>query len=102
MGKIELNLLALGRSRLTPLRSRDSYCSPCLPRVGSGDVKVAALIGMPLGWLGWDHIIAGVPAGMLLAAITAAFLIVGHRIGRRDPISLRPFLLAGSLLCLLA
>lgn len=41
-------------------------------------------------------------SGLLLAALTAAVLMATRRISRRDPLPLRPFLLAGALIGVLA
>lgn len=70
--------------------------------VGGGDVKLAALTGLPLGWLGWQHLVLGILAGLVLAALAAGILLAAHRISRRDPIPLGPFLAAGALMGMLA
>jgi leader peptidase (prepilin peptidase) / N-methyltransferase len=71
-------------------------------QVGGGDVKLAAFAAMLPGWLGWDRIVLGMLAGLLLAAITAAVLIAARRLSRHDPLPLGPFLLAGALIGVLA
>jgi leader peptidase (prepilin peptidase) / N-methyltransferase len=37
-------------------------------QLGGGDVKLAGLLGLVLGWLGWDTALAGLWAGLLIAA----------------------------------
>ena|SRR5215469_6418775 len=71
-------------------------------QVGGGDVKVAGLIGLLLGWLGWRTLITGAFAGFLLAAVTSVVLLAGRRVSRRSRISFGPFLLGGALLATLA
>lgn len=71
-------------------------------QVGGGDVKLAALVAMLPAWLGWEHLVLGLLAGLLLAALTALVLITTRRLSRHDPLPLGPFLLAGVLLGVLA
>jgi len=71
-------------------------------QVGGGDVKVAGLIGLLLGFLGWRTLITGACAGFLLAAAASVVLLAGRRMSRRGAISFGPFLLGGALLATLA
>lgn len=70
--------------------------------LGIGDVKLAALTGLPLGWLGWDRVVLAILAGMTLAALTAGALVVTRRLSMHDAIPLGPFLIAGALIGILA
>lgn len=67
-------------------------------QLGGGDVKVAGLIGLLLGWLGWRTLMTGAWAGFALAAAASVVLLVARRVTRRSKISFGPFLLAGALL----
>lgn len=69
--------------------------------IGLGDVKLAGLLGMYLGWLGLAQFAAGMLAGWLLAGIAAIGLLVAGRVTRRSQIPLGPFLIAGSLAVIL-
>ncbi len=71
-------------------------------QLGGGDVKLAGLTGLVLGWLSWHTLIAGACAGFALAGLISAVLLITRRISRRDPISFGPYLLAGALLAVLA
>lgn len=71
-------------------------------QVGGGDVKVAGLIGLPLGWLSWNTLIAGACAGFVLAAAASVVLIAARRLPGHSRISFGPFLLGGALLATLA
>jgi leader peptidase (prepilin peptidase)/N-methyltransferase len=66
--------------------------------LGAGDIKLAALSGLPLGWAGWNHLALATVTGLTLAALYAAALLLTHQAGPRDQIPLGPFLLTGALL----
>ena len=69
--------------------------------LGQGDVKLAGVLGIYLGWLGLVPFVAGMVAGWLLAGLAAAGLLVSGRVTRRSQIALGPFLIAGSLAVIL-
>ncbi|MBR7827825.1 prepilin peptidase [Actinospica sp. MGRD01-02] len=68
--------------------------------LGFGDCKVAALCALPLGYLGWTHVLHGVIAAYLLAAL----YVLGRRLAGRTSrhIAFGPFLFSGALLVLAA
>jgi leader peptidase (prepilin peptidase)/N-methyltransferase len=70
--------------------------------MGWGDVKLAGLIGLYLGWLGTTVLLAGLLAGYLLAALTGIALLVTRRATRKSQIPFGPFMLAGALIAILA
>jgi len=70
--------------------------------LGLGDVKLSGLIGLYLGWLGAEVLLAGVLAGYLLAAVTGIGLLVTRRATRKSHIPFGPFMLAGAFLVILA
>ncbi len=67
--------------------------------MGFGDVRLAALIGLALGYLGWSQLFIGVYAGFLLLGLPgfAYALIKRDRGYLRVAIPFGPFMLAGSL-----
>jgi len=65
--------------------------------MGWGDVKLAGLLGLYLGWLGLTALAAGLFLGYLLAAATGLALIAVGRAGRKTQLPFGPFLLAGAL-----
>lgn len=71
-------------------------------QVGGGDVKVAGLIGLLLGWLNWRALITGACAGFVLAAAAAMALLVARKVSRHSGVSFGPFMLGGALLATLA
>jgi leader peptidase (prepilin peptidase) / N-methyltransferase len=70
--------------------------------MGFGDVKLAGLLGLFLGWLGWGSVLVGTFAGFFFGAVVGVVLMAMGRAGRRSPVPFGPFLLAGALLAVFA
>ncbi len=70
--------------------------------MGFGDVKLAGVLGLYLGWLGWAELVTGAFLGFLLGALWGGSLMLVRRAGRRSMIPYGPFMLAGALLAILA
>ena len=68
--------------------------------LGFGDVKLLALIGLVLGWVGWQTLAAGVFLGLLTGALIAVALLVTGRAGWRTALPFGPPLLVGAALAL--
>jgi leader peptidase (prepilin peptidase)/N-methyltransferase len=66
--------------------------------LGFGDVKLAAVLGFLLGWIGWPAVLLGLAAPHLLNGPVALFLLATRRAGRRTALPLGPALLAGALI----
>lgn len=64
--------------------------------LGMGDVKLGALLGAWLGWLGWDAVLLGVLAGFVLGGLAGLVLIVAGRATRSTAIAFGPWLLLGA------
>ena len=64
--------------------------------MGFGDVKLAGLIGLYLGWLGWGSLLVGAFLGFLLGAVVGIALMVRGRAGRKTKIPFGPFMLMGA------
>ena len=69
--------------------------------MGFGDVKLAGVLGLYLGWLGWASVIVGAFAGFLLGGVVSIGLVLGGRAGRKSAIPFGPFMLAGTLIGIL-
>lgn len=69
--------------------------------MGFGDVRLAGLIGVSLGWLGYPQVVGGLFAGFAAASVVGVALIVIRRKGRKDPVPFGPFLAVGALFILL-
>ena len=65
--------------------------------LGWGDVKLAGILGLYLGWLGLAVLVAGLFLGYLLAAVAGLGLIAAGRASRKTQLPFGPFLLAGTL-----
>ena len=66
--------------------------------LGMGDVKLAALLGLYLGWLGWAAVVLGALAGFVVQALVALVLLAARRIGLRGELPFGPAMLAGAAL----
>ncbi|MET0435246.1 MAG: prepilin peptidase [Cellulomonas sp.] len=66
--------------------------------MGLGDVKLAGVLGLCLGWFGWDVLVVGGFAAFLLGGLYAVGLVVTGRADRRSGIPFGPWMLAGAWL----
>jgi len=71
-------------------------------QLGLGDVKLAGLAGLALGWLGWPTLVLGAALGFVLCAVASLALLAARRISLRSAICFGPFLLGGAMLAMLA
>ncbi|MGN9775188.1 prepilin peptidase [Micromonospora sp. H33] len=74
-----------------------------LPRspLGFGDVKLGAVLGLHLGWLGWPAVGAGVVLAPLVNLPLVAGLLITRRAGWRTPVPYGPAMLGAALLAML-
>lgn len=70
--------------------------------MGLGDVKLAALLGLVLGWLGWGPSALGLFAGFAVGAAVGVGLLAAGRVTRGAPIAHGPFLLVGAAIGVVA
>ena len=68
--------------------------------MGLGDVKLAGVLGLFLGWLGWDVLVVGALAGFILGGLWAVVLIVTRRARRGSSVPFGPWMLAGAWLAI--
>jgi leader peptidase (prepilin peptidase)/N-methyltransferase len=64
--------------------------------MGGGDVKLAGLAGVYLGWLGWGQLAVGWLAAFLLGGVFAVVLIATGKATRSSGVAFGPWLLAGA------
>ncbi len=65
--------------------------------MGFGDVKLAGVLGLYLGWVGWGALVVGWFAAFLLGGAFSVGLLVTGRAGRKTGIPFGPWMLAGAL-----
>jgi leader peptidase (prepilin peptidase)/N-methyltransferase len=70
--------------------------------MGYGDVRLAGLNGLMMGWLGVGNVVLGVMLGLVSASFIGLALMALRRRSRKDPIPFGPFLMFGSALAILA
>jgi len=68
--------------------------------LGFGDVKLAAVLGLLLGWVGWPTVVLGVFCGFLVGGVVGVVLLSTGRAGRRSSIPFGPPMLVGALIAL--
>ncbi|MET3810790.1 A24 family peptidase [Arthrobacter sp. UYEF3] len=71
------------------------------PGMGFGDVKLAGVLGLYLGFLGWGHVVAGTFAAFLLGGLWSVALLVTRRGTLKSDIPFGPFMLAGAAAAML-
>jgi leader peptidase (prepilin peptidase) / N-methyltransferase len=92
---------AYGRALLAGLALGASYLVLALlsrGQVGLGDVKLAGVLGLLLGWYGWNAALLGGLAAIGLNGLVALGLLLARRVGRRGDVPMGPSLLLGALL----
>ncbi|WP_431917389.1 prepilin peptidase [Micromonospora wenchangensis] len=70
-------------------------------RLGFGDVKLAAVLGLPLGWLGWPALWLGLLLPHLLNGVLVLALLAAGRVRRDTALPFGPALLTGAWLAAL-
>lgn len=66
--------------------------------IGLGDVKLVPLLGLVLGWYGWQQVLSGMFLAYLGAAAVITVGLIARRTGLRDDVPFGPYLFAGTLL----
>ena len=64
--------------------------------MGFGDVKLAGVLGLFLGWLGWGPLVVGAFSAFLLGGVFALGLLISRRVSRKGGIPFGPWMLAGA------
>jgi leader peptidase (prepilin peptidase)/N-methyltransferase len=65
---------------------------------GLGDVKLAGLLGLYLGWFGWWQLLLGWSAAYVLSGVFALTLLASRRATRKANIAFGPWMLLGAVL----
>jgi len=69
--------------------------------MGFGDVKLAGVLGMATGWLGWGAWAVGLFGGFLFGGLWGIGLIALGRGGRKSKVPFGPFMLLGTFAAVL-
>ena len=70
--------------------------------MGFGNVKLAGVLGLATGWLGWGAWSVAIFLGFLLGGVFGVLLVVAGRGGRKTAVPFGPFMLLGALVAVLA
>ena len=68
--------------------------------IGGGDVRLAPVLAMFLGWLGASHVYIGLCSGFILGGIAAGGMLVTRRASASTRIAFGPFLCIGAVIAL--
>ncbi len=66
--------------------------------MGYGDVRLAGVLGMYLGWLGWGQLVVGGFLGFAVGALGGLLLVALRRGGLKTNIPFGPYMLVGAWL----
>lgn len=70
--------------------------------MGGGDVKLAGVIGLFLGWTGWGALVVGAAAPFFLGGIYGVALLVARRADRSSQIPFGPWMIGGAWIGIVA
>jgi len=73
-----------------------AFVSPGAGGLGMGDVKLAGVLGLLLGWLGWRPAVLSVCAAFVIGGVVAVVLLLTRRASRQSHIALGPSMLLGA------
>ena len=65
--------------------------------IGAGDVRLAAVLAMFLGYLGAQYVFQGLALGFIIGGIVALFLLITRKATRNTRIAFGPYLAAGAV-----
>lgn len=66
--------------------------------MGMGDVKLAAVLGFSLAWLGWAQLAVGAFAAFALGGVFGILLLLRRKVGRKSGIPFGPWMLIGAFI----
>jgi leader peptidase (prepilin peptidase)/N-methyltransferase len=69
--------------------------------LGLGDVKLAGLLGLFLGWLGWGPVLVSVLAAFVVGGLIAVFMLLVRHASRSTHIAFGPSMMLGAWVALM-
>jgi leader peptidase (prepilin peptidase)/N-methyltransferase len=69
--------------------------------LGLGDVKLAFLLGLFVGYLGWGHLVVAVLGAFILGGLVALVLLLTRRASRKDSIPFGPFMTTAAIVAVI-
>ncbi len=70
--------------------------------MGGGDIRLAGLVGLHLGWLGWGPLTVGALAAFIFGGVVGIALLATKRAGRTTAMPFGPWIIAGAWFGVLA
>lgn len=64
--------------------------------MGLGDVKLAVLLGLVLGWLGWPQFVVGAFAAFLLGGVVSIIMVAARKVDIHGGIPFGPHMVVGA------
>jgi len=69
--------------------------------LGGGDVALAGLLGMYLGWISYEALVIGLVTAFMVGGVFALLLLITRRANRATRFAFGPFLIVGALVAVL-
>lgn len=66
--------------------------------LGLGDVKLSLVLGLALGWFGWQPVVLGILGGFLVFALVALVLLATRRTSMQSSLPFGPWMIFGASL----
>jgi leader peptidase (prepilin peptidase)/N-methyltransferase len=70
-------------------------------QLGLGDAKLGGVLGIALGWFGWDALLYGVALAFVACAVTGLGVLAARRGTLKTSLPLGPFMVAGAFAVIL-
>ena len=69
--------------------------------IGAGDVRLAAVLAMFLGYLGAQYVVQGLALGFILGGVVALLLLISRKATRNTRIAFGPYICIGAMVVVL-
>lgn len=69
--------------------------------MGMGDVKLAAVLGLYLGFVSWLHLLIGTMLAFFLGSVVSAVLLMRRRLTLRSSVAFGPYMIGGAAVAML-